>query len=331
MPSGRLGHIGLAKETTFGMPVAAAKYMRYISESLVSDIEPLVPRNITGYFDEGPTFQGLKTHMGKVTFNAFPDALGLFLVSAIGADAITGAGSPYTHKFKVRQAEFSSLSTMTPLTLEVHKDLGNAFQFSGCIVNKLKFMIGVGKGRGADMVLTCEADMLMKTEADITATSPTFETPLPFLWNQAAITLGGTSFTTFQDLSIEIDNGLESYPFLDGTSEIQRILSKSQRVVTVGGTLIADRTQWADFIAGTQQALVMTFTGAVLGGGNFSLEFNMPLLRYYKFPIPVPGPELIMVTFDARAKFDPNDTSDSGATNGTPIIVTLMNDVATAY
>ena len=433
-PQGRIAHIGFSKESTFGTPVAASTYMRFISESLVSDIEMVVPANITGVPDEGPSYNGLKTHQGKVTFNAFPDSLGHWLSMAVGADSITdfatvsltatpdasagtltagtyyarvvsveaggavvytkeasvtlttnteivyswaadvsetggyrvyigkvssgvyelgyitvahstttvtytGSNSMttstpipaevYTHKFKPRMSDFSDLSFAQPYTLEVHKDLGAAFQFSGCIANKLLLKFGVGKGRGADMVLTAEADMLMKTVADLTATTPSFETPLPFLWNQAAIKVGGVSFTTLQDLSIEIDNGLEAYPFIDGTDEIQRILSRAMRVVTVTGAMIADRDQWAAFTAGTQQDLNVVFTGATLGGGHYTLTIDMPLLRYYKYPIPVPGPQLIMVTFDARAKYDPNDVSDTTTTphsNGTPIVLTLGND-----
>src|SRR3972149_7190953 len=89
-PSGRLAHIGVARQTAWGTPVAAAAYLRFRSESLVTSIEEVTPPNIQGAPDEGPTYQGFEGHAGDIVFDAHPDILGWFLLSGLGPDTVTG-------------------------------------------------------------------------------------------------------------------------------------------------------------------------------------------------------------------------------------------------
>lgn len=91
MPSGRLAFVGLAKETTPGTPVAATNYHRFRGgEAVRTEIEEVTPPNILGVFDEGPTYQGLKTHGGDIPFDAHPNILGFYLLSALGPVTTVG-------------------------------------------------------------------------------------------------------------------------------------------------------------------------------------------------------------------------------------------------
>jgi len=90
MPQGRLAHIGFAKEVAWGTPVAASRYFMFQNESITTKVEEVIPPQIIGFFDEGPSYPGLVEHAGKVKFNVYPDFVGGMLTS-YGPDVVANA------------------------------------------------------------------------------------------------------------------------------------------------------------------------------------------------------------------------------------------------
>lgn len=316
MPQGRKGHIGLGKETTFGTPVAAADYFRFRSENVVTQIEEVTPPNIQGVFDEGPTYQGLETHQGEIVFDGHPNILGWFLLGGLGPVTTTepDIGVRWRHVFVARQTEFSELCVPQPLTLEIHRDLGQAFQLAGSAVATLALRFGIG-----EKVLAATAGIIAKSMARITATTPTFEATTPFFWHQAQIRLPQpTAFVTKQDVAIEINQGVEGKAYIDGTRTIARIRASGSRVITVSGTALANDTEFTAFRNRTLREMQIEFTGPVLGGGTYRLLIEIPVFQLTAYPVGVAGPDEIMVEYQAKAKWD------AGAA-GSPLRVTLDN------
>src|SRR5207302_7923500 len=60
------------------------------NESITTKVEEVIPPQIIGFFDEGPSYPGLVEHAGKVKFNVYPDFVGGMLTS-YGPDVVANA------------------------------------------------------------------------------------------------------------------------------------------------------------------------------------------------------------------------------------------------
>jgi len=258
-------------------------------------------------------------------------ATGVITSTTVGGAVVSStpkAGSNL-HVFNPRQANWGTGSIVQPLTMEIHRDLGQAFQFSGTAIEKMMLKFGIGS-KGADAVLTGEIDVIAKDLQFISATTPVFDSQSPFLWNQAAISLAGAPYVTIQDLQIDIDNGIEGKPYIDGTNEIHSIVAKSPRIVGVSGVMLADITQFNNYVARTRGDLNILFTGATLGtNGAYRLMLDIPLFQYIGYDIGVAGPHEIMVSFKGKAKYDFGNATQPAV--GSPMLIALENDVSLAY
>lgn len=139
MPIGALAHIGLGKEITYGTPVAATEYLRFASEGLNEEIEQIISENLSGVVDEGSSYEGIRSVSGDVSFDVYPNVVGNILRAAFGAPVTTMVvAGVYQHVFTPSQTNFSNVCALPPYTLEVHRDLEQAFQYSGAVVNDRK-------------------------------------------------------------------------------------------------------------------------------------------------------------------------------------------------
>lgn len=316
MPQGRKGHIGIAKETTFKTAVAATDYTRFRRESLTTDNEEVISPEIQAVFDEGPSYQGERRHAGDVMIDSHPAFLGFPLLGALGPVTTTNpdAGVRWRHTFAARQTEFSAEAVLQPFTFEIHRDLGQAFRYAGALVNTIELAWGVD-----EKVLFATFGVIAAAMTRITATTPTFETARPFLWNECAVTLPDpTAFTTMRSLRVRIENNVGGLWFIDGSREAARIRPTGFRVVTVAGTMLASSAEFDAYDLRTIRALKAIFTGPTLGTGNIRLELNLPQLQYVTYPVRVEGPDEQMVGFTAKGKYD-------AAVANTPLQAVLDN------
>lgn len=289
-------HLGLAKEAVFGTPLAATDYVMFVSESLSHEIEQLMETSLRGSPDEPPQFAGLETFRGDVVFEGRPQLLGYFLQSCLGNPATSGTG-PYTHVFTPRTDAFSDLCALQPYTLEIHRDLGagNAFQFAGSIVNTLALEFGVGQ-----KILKCTAGIIAKDLANIAKTTPSYADENPFLWHQAAISVGGSGNQNLESLGLTINNNCEGIPLLNGTKKIAKIKRTGYRTLDFSATFdVDDLAEYNRFKNQTETAFVITLTS---GTDELKLELNK--VRYTAFPLNVSGPGRLTVAVTGKAKYD---------------------------
>jgi hypothetical protein len=317
MPFGGLTHVGLGKETTWGTPVAATEYLKFVSEGISEEIEQLVQESIGEIVDEGATFEGLHTISGDVSFDAYPNVLGHILRATLGAPvttAIDGPNNVYQHVFTPVQSNFSNVCALPPYTFEVHRDLENAFQYAGAVVNELKLNFGTD-----DKIMQGTASIIAKKLAMIAKTTPSFETTNPFLWSQVTITLAGSANTDVSTLELSVNNALEGRATLDGTTDISRIWRSGKRSFDFGLTFdLKDLTEFNRFKSQSEVAAKIEFLGPVINASNkFKLTIDIPKFRYTAFPINVGGAEAITAQVNATAKYD--------AAIGAPIKITLVN------
>lgn len=83
MPIGSRGHLGLGKETEWGTPITATKYLMMLSESITQNIEQLLSAAQRGIVDEPLSLAGLKTFGGDIVMDVHPANFGHILRSAI--------------------------------------------------------------------------------------------------------------------------------------------------------------------------------------------------------------------------------------------------------
>lgn len=306
MPFGALAHVGLGKETTWGTAVSANDYIRFASEGLNEEIEQVISEVIYGIADEGASFEGSRSVSGDLTFDVYPNMVGHLLRSAFGAPVTTqpdAAGNPtvYQHVFTPVQANFSNVCALPPYTFEVHRDLEQAFQYAGTVVNDLTFNFGTDS-----KIMQGTASVIAKKLSLIAKTTPTFETTNPFLWNQATITINGAANNDIETLQFGINNSLEGRATMDGTKDISRILRNGKRTFPISFTFVLkDLAEFNRFRSQNEVTAKIELVGATISGThNFKLTIDIPKLRYTAFPINVGGAETLTAQVEGVAKYD---------------------------
>lgn len=310
MASGIYSFAGLAKETTWGTPVASTAYLNFISESFTHEIEQLMEMEMRNIPDEPPQYEGANTVGGDITFAVRPATIGHILRSALGAPVTTG-GPVYTHTFTPATTHFSSACSLPPYTFEIHRDLASAFQYAGCVVNELTIELSVGQ-----KIMRATAAILGKSVTLITKTSSTVEASDPFLWKNASVTIGGVAKTP-ESFRVHIANNLEAFLLLNQTKEVGGILWNGHRVFDADVTFnVTDLTEYNLFKNQTESTCVIDINP----DANTQLKFETNKLRYVAFPLNVGGPGRLTVAVAGKAKWD--------AALGAAMKVTLKNNVA---
>jgi hypothetical protein len=307
MAFGALAHIGLGKESTFGTPVAAVDYLRFASEGINEEIEQIVSEQLNGTIDEGPSYEGLHNISGDISFDVYPNVIGHILRSAFGPPTTSqpdASSNPtvYQHVFTPTQVNFSSLCAVASYTLEIHRDLEQAFQYAGAVVNELTLNFGTD-----DKIMKASASIIAKSLALIAKTTPNFETTDPFLWHQAVVKINDTVTSDLQTVEFGVNNSLEGSATLDGTKTISRIYRTGRRTFPVSMTFdVKNLDEFNRFRSQTEVPVTIELTGANISGTyNYKMTVEFPKLRYTAFPINVGGAETLTAQVDGTAKYDP--------------------------
>ena len=317
MAEGRLAHIGIGKETTWGTPVAAEDYVRFVSESLVEETEELTGESIRATRDHPDSKQGLISVAGDIELEVYPGTIGYFLRSIFGdpTSQLVGASNAYQHEFIPSDTPFSDDCAGWPYTFEVYRDLDQADQYAGCVVNTLSFSFGVGQ-----KILRATASIIGKQMTKISKTTPSFADEDVFTWDQATIQIGGAQNNNLESLELSFEAGLAGVPLLNGTKRVAKVLPDGFR--TGSGTLtfgvVDDHTEYDKYIGWTTQAMQIKFEGALIEGSyKYTLQFDFPKVLYRSYPINVSGSGRLTVGADVKFERDPSQ--------GYMVKVTLIN------
>lgn len=310
MPNGALAHLGIGKESTWGTAVAATDYLKFVSEGISEEIEQLIPSSMGGIVDEERSFEGLHTIAGDISTDVYPNSLGHLLRSALGAPTTTqpdATNNPtvYEHVFNPVHDNFLIDCALPPYTVEVHRDLAQAFQYAGTVINDLNLNFGTD-----NKIMRANAAVIAKKLALITKTTPSFEATAPFLWDQASITIDGVVNNDVSTLDFGVNNSLEGNETMDGSKEISRIFRSGKRTFPISFTMdLTGLTEFNRFKSQSEVAASITLTGASISGTyNYKLTIDIPKLRYTAFPINVGGAGEVTAQVTGVAKYDAAST-----------------------
>jgi len=317
MAYGMGGALGITMQQSFGTAYTTGmKFQPFISESMNESIPPVVVEGMRGIYDEGDSLEGAHEISGDVNFEVDPCMIGYYIKGFCNAGsyvATTVTSYYYTHAFMPTQDDFDAMAATPPMTVEVYRDAGSAFQYYDCCVNALSFEFAHG-ALIKSTVGFVGAGFTMAAKQ-----TASYEPFSEFTWDQTSISISDTAVDEIQDMTITMTNNLESVGTIDGTKYPNRIQRSGKRTIEISGTILfISEAEVNIFRAQTERRMVVTTKQ-----GSNQIEIDIPSMRYSAFPVNVGGPGKIAVGFTANAKYN--------AGSGTAIKITTTVTSLASY
>lgn len=291
---GSLSATGLAKEVSFGVPVAATQFLPMTDNTMEVDPGWFSPPVMQGVRDKQIyNMYGEAKFSGSVTGPLFPSNAIELLVASIGTDAVTGTVSPYTHTI-------SQSNTLPSLTVE--KNLGGyqSLQFAGCRVNKTSIKCATG-----NQPVEISTDLMGQSVAILSSpTAVTVINEIPFVFAEASVTLGGNARADVTSVHLDIENGVKdtwTFSGNHGPSFLTPVTVHVTGTIDVVWSSLNAAT-YGDFNTmqnGTLGTLSVAFTHP--GASGFSVTLSCPQVALSKFGSTVKLEDVVMSSFTFEA------------------------------
>ena len=256
--SGFDSQVGYAVETVSGTYTAPTKTIEHVKASLGLEIDRIISKGIkAGRRHQGRWFAGTQRVKGQIVHELGVQGLTTLMKQAMGSQVDTGAG-PYVHTYIPGAAVESQT-----LTVQVNKPdeagTNRVFSYTGMQVTSLEISSKVGEI--AQLAIDFYGQNLDVAQTLAAAAYPATWSPFTFV--HGTCTIAAVAYE-FDDMNFKIDNGLQVDRYTHrATNPSRPKLSKEANFRTFTGTLNSDMfdlTTLNRFIAGTEAALVFTFT-----------------------------------------------------------------------
>lgn len=295
--------LGVAKEVTFGTAVTPAYYVPFKDAKPEDKLDYIKDQGIRGALaGTYNVIDGIHTGNFEVSGEVFPDSIGLFLLSALGTDTVTGSSSPYTHTFKLNR------TGQPPSTTLSYYDGTSMRQFAGQVCEEMSF-------KWADnAALEYTYKTQGKPSAVATTATPTLTGTIPFAGWFFTATLGGTANLNLVGFDISIKRKLYVQHSANNSNLPTSVYALATEVSGKATFDKADDTELNIFLNNTQPSFVIGGTNAA----GFGMTFTMSKCAFLKDTIT--GKEVVQGEVEYEAV---DNVTDSG-----PIQVKLINAVA---
>jgi len=295
---GLLGHIGIAKETTWGTAIAATDYFEAMSEGVTPTPDRFETRNIIAGMYEPDDEAGVLRIAGDIAFAGHPIPLGFFLNGVLGnnSGSVVLSGFLFLNEFTVRTDDINSLHPLPSYTLEVFRDIGSAQQFDGALFSAFQMAIQPNQD------LRCTASVIAKDTRNLASTTASFPgSPVGmFQFDTCSVALNSVGVDIVEALTISIDNQLEGIPALNASTNIARIKRTGPPLIRVSGTVaLEDITDYQRLINQTEIPLTVNMTKS----NSFALLIEIPRVVYTGFPLGMAGRERQTVAFTGTGRY----------------------------
>jgi hypothetical protein len=315
---GFAGHIGFAKETTWGSGtnVASGDFLEAMSEDLSVEIERFGYKQIIASMGEPDDATGLYRVAGTIRASAHPGQMLPILKSALHSVITTSLTGPlYTHKFITTSggADFSADCPTQPYTIEVFRDVGSSMQYAGCVCNALALTFGEGAVMMESTWVGRRANQIAKSTATFVS-SP----GKPFTFDTVSLSVGGSGTALIETMTVRVNNNLEGFGALNLSNVIAKVRRNNHQMVEVSGTIdFTDLSEYQKFLDQTEQRVFVHATKAA----SFSLMVDIPRLVYTAFPTGIPGRERLTASFTGKGFVHP------GSLNSIAITLTTVSSL----
>jgi hypothetical protein len=201
---GFAGYLGVAKEVTWGTPVAATHFFEALSENIVTNMDRFDAKNIVGgkmyeADDEG----GLLRYQGEIVTAAHPEMMGHFLRAALGVQSTTVvlSGFLHRHEYIPTPTDIGSYHALPPYSVEIYRDVTTAEWYGGAQIQRL--VMGTAPNQDLRMTMGFIAKTRTTAARQTTITFPTSPIGI-FKFDTSSISLGGVAvdrFESFYDMT----------------------------------------------------------------------------------------------------------------------------------
>lgn len=324
---GSVQWLGLAKETTYGTPVAAPTiWVPVDTPTWKPIIQQLKDNALRGLM--GTTYQQIQgIRHDEITYKTYlyNDSVFSHLLAAVGgADTVTGTVAPYTHKASLYNASDATHNGQpTSWTIFLYQGDGKVVQMPGAIISDLKVTI-----KADNALPTLDVTWMGMPSVFITAPTNTPTALAPDPAYTASVTIGGVASTQYTDVTLDLKRTANEIPVLNGTQNPLAIGGFNFQVTgTINGVYqgTAD-VNLADYIANTQPTLVVSLFAA--GDSSHPLTFQMSKVAFDNVA-PTGSPTSWMpIQANFEALMNGTDALDS---KQSPIQVQLVNTTVTAF
>ncbi|NIS51680.1 MAG: hypothetical protein GWN94_11325, partial [Phycisphaerae bacterium] len=146
MAYGQDGHIGVSFQESLGTSnTDSFWYMPFVSETLTENIEDLISESLSSRIEEPDPYEGMHSVEGDIVMEVHPHNIGQFLKAWAGQESVSYTASTYNHLMVPLDDDWSEeRSALPPMTIEVYRDTGSAYQYYDCLCNQLVFEISQG-------------------------------------------------------------------------------------------------------------------------------------------------------------------------------------------
>jgi hypothetical protein len=323
MAEGVLGFLAVSRQQSFGTATSSWNFVPIVSEGLQTNIEQIRRGSIVGRTAEGIAQPGKESGGGDVTMEPHPLLIGHFLRGVCGQSSVSATAQTsvsgfqdYTHEFIPRNAKFDPKCMLPPYTLQVHRDVTSAFQYSDAIFTKVELTVQ------GNALVQAKATVMFRVTSIMAASTATFTEPMEWAWNVASVSVGGSAIDFAESITVSIENPADGIIMLDGQRVPNRFVRNGPTQVRVSGTVdFQDLTEFNAFKNQTQRRLLLNLAPAVSSGPYMTID--VPKMLYSSFPANIGGPNRISVGFQGTGEFD--------TTSSYAIRITLTNTQATGY
>jgi hypothetical protein len=310
-------YLAVGEETTYGTAASPTRYIDILREALVFDkgitpVETVFSRDIRKYVE------GRARVTGSVDFNVEPENIGEFLKWALGSVTTTddGAVPPVAYKHEFKPADIIKSFTGIVISEKVQRKI------TGCLIDRLTIETALDIAMGSIDVVAA------KEEKDTGSYTPTISTLAPFVFKQGTLTLGGSDRSQYlRALRLRIGNNIpvdDLYGF--GSQYLRRIGVRARTVECDIEMAFEDTTEYDAFLAGTEVACNLVFTGPSTGSTgagfeNYKLEIDLPKLVYRSDVAPhIDRREPLRITAPMQVLYD--------SAKGYECAITLVNKIS---
>lgn len=225
--------VGAARETTYGVPVAAPAFWIPVDPSSVkwTPTQNPLTDNYTrgGMSGEWQQQMGMRHDTLAYKTYLYLDSVYQHFLAVFGRpDAITGSADPYTHKTSVENGIDNAGAQPVSFTLFYTDAAGKCWQVPGCMISELKLTVKV------DELVTIEPTWMGMPAVAITPPTNTPSTNKPAAsWN-STITVAGAADLRRSEVALTYKRDTAEIPTINGT---QSPLAIFAGVLTVSGTM----------------------------------------------------------------------------------------------
>ena len=296
--------VGFGSESTYGTGVTPDHFIEIESETLMKEVARIEAMSVLrrGTVDN-KIISGAVQVGGDISFPVqfegwLPLAYQAFGAVAHSQPDVTNAPTVYKHRFTIADVlpaalTFEVFRDTTQFTTEPNK----SFVYTGCKISKMEFACAVNE------VLKCSVAVMGQQEARNTRTTsnPTFSNSSYAVFTQGVVYYNGDDKEA-QNVTISLENNL-AYRYKLGSALTREPVPDTKLMAT--GSFEMEFQSWNeydDFVNTTERALVVTFTGpAIAGGQTYKIEFTMSQIFIEKVKCSVDKPGRILMTIDFRA------------------------------